>query len=83
MSQVKGKLPATETREASGWKPTVGTWLVVLALTVATALYFNWMTRDAPLDAASLALVAFCWFLVVFGARWSWKRYHRKEPPDE
>jgi len=78
MSQAKGNPPSAETNEGSSWKPTVGTWLVVLALTVATALYFKRKTPDTPLDAVSLALVAFCWFLLAFGVRWIWKRYQRR-----
>lgn len=77
MSQSRGNPSSAET-EGPGWKPTVGTSLVVLALTIATSLYFKRKTPDAPLDAVSLAFVAFCWFLVAFGVRWIWKRYHRR-----
>lgn len=78
MGRAKENTSAAGPNEGSGWKPTIGTWLVVLVLTVATALYFKRKTPDAPLDAVSLALVAFCWFLVAFGVRWIWKRYHRR-----
>jgi hypothetical protein len=78
MSEPAGKSTSTEGHEGPGWKPTVGAWLVVLALTVATALYFKWKTPDAPLEAASLAFVAFCWFLLTFVIRWIWKRVQRK-----
>jgi hypothetical protein len=73
-----GQSPTSEGRDGADWKPTIGTWLVVLALTVATALYFKWKTPDAPLDASSLALVAFCWLLVAYSIRWLWKRRHRR-----
>ena len=75
MIQVKGN---PENNDGAGWKPTVGIWLAVLALTVATALYFNQKTPDAPLDAPSLAVVAFCWFLLAFGSRWLGRLFKRK-----
>jgi len=65
--------------KGEGWKPAVGIWFVVLVLTVATAFYFKQKTPDAPLDAVSLALVAFCWFLSAFGIRWIWKRFQSKK----
>lgn len=80
MSPAESKPSSADTKEGSSWTPTVGIWLLVLALTVATALYFKRRTPDAPLDAVSLALVAFFWFLLAFGVRWVWKRFHHKNP---
>jgi hypothetical protein len=68
-----------EEKEGSTWKTTTGIWVSVLVLTVATALFFNAATPDAPLTGIGLVFVAFCWFLVAAGARWAWKRYHQKE----
>ncbi|HVT95462.1 MAG TPA: hypothetical protein VHD76_21605 [Bryobacteraceae bacterium] len=66
-------------KQGSAWKATVGIWVAVLVLTVATALFFNAMTPDAPLAGISLVFVAFFWFLAARGARWAWKRRHQKE----
>jgi hypothetical protein len=76
MNQAKGN--AEKDDGATRWKPTVGMWLAVLALTIATALYFKQKTPDSPLDTPSLVLVAFCWFLLAFGSRWIWRLYKRR-----
>jgi len=54
-------------------------WVSVLVLSAGTGLFFNWATPDAPLTASGLAIVAFCWFLLVFGLRWAWMRYREKD----
>ncbi|HTT63279.1 MAG TPA: hypothetical protein VMG35_15600 [Bryobacteraceae bacterium] len=68
-----------DVRSGNTLKATTGVWLAVLALTVATALFFDRMTPDAPLKGTSLVFVAFFWFLVVFALRWAWQHYHKKE----
>jgi fucose 4-O-acetylase-like acetyltransferase len=66
MGRTKEKTSTLRTRAESIAKPAVGTWLLVLVLTVAVALYFKRKTPDAPLDAVSLALTAFFWFVLIF-----------------
>jgi Na+/proline symporter len=64
--------------DKSGWKATTGQGILVLILTVATAMFFKSTTPQTPLSGVSLAFVAFAWFLIVFAAGWIWKRARKK-----